>query len=653
MNAKELEEYFLKQLDNGRCHLSVAKGKASYKMKRGSFTTRDRMWDRHNLTFQYKEENRYLFGDGKVQAEIILDRDPWVKFHFHVDPGFNRFQLSFDGFADEHIYGCGEQYTAVDLKGKNVPIWVSEHQKVLLIAKKLLRWKIFGENPDHINPFKQQQTYCAVPSFISSKHYGFYCHEDSYGELEFKKERLIIKFREIPQSISLLTGDSIQEVAVKMCELVGIQPKIPDWVNDGLILAVQGGADVVRQKVKQAKEKGLKIAAIWSQDWSGNVVTSFGYQVYWNWEKSDSLYPDLPGLIQELKEQGIRFLGYINPYLKEDAPLYKEAKTRGFLVRRKNGEPYHIKSTTFDAGIVDLTNPLAYNWYKNIIKKNMIGIGLSGWMADFGEYLPTDAVVYGNRAEKLHNRWPSLWAKCCYDAVQESGVEDEIFYFNRAAYGHTIRYTSSMWNGDQHVDFSDEYGLGSLIPANIGLACSGVGITHSDIGGYTTVMFMKRNAELLKRWSEMNIFSPIYRTHEGNRPKENVQYDHPEVIDEFVQNTELFVKLKPYREKVYQEYYENHIPAIRPVFFEYEEEPFLTLNRQYLFGKDLMVAPVFRAGKEDIPVYLPNDDYIQLFTNQPMKKGQNTVKTPIGLPIAFYRKDSEFKELFESLKLSF
>ena len=649
MTEQELEDYFLKQLENGDCHLTVGKGVAKYSMKRGSFKTRNRNHDVHNLTFHYKEGNRYLFGDGKVQAEIILDRDPWVKFHFHVDPGFNRFKLSFKTFEEEHIYGCGEQYTAVDLKGKDVPIWVSEHQKVALILKKLLLWKFFGENPDRMSPFKQQQTYCAVPSFISSRHYGFYCHEDNYGVMRFQKDRVVIEFREIPQSISLLTGNSIQEVASKMCELVGIQPKLPDWVNDGLILAVQGGADVVRQKVKEAKEKGLKIAAIWSQDWSGNVVTSFGYQVYWNWEKSDSLYPDLPGLIKELNEQGIRFLGYINPYLKEEAPLYLVAKKRGFLVRRKNGEPYHIKSTTFNAGIVDLTNPLAYNWYKGIIKEDMIGIGLSGWMADFGEYLPTDAVVYGNVADKLHNRWPSLWAKCCYEAVKECGKEDEIFYFNRAAYGHTIRYTSSLWNGDQHVDFSDEYGFASLQPANVGLACSGVGITHSDIGGYTTVMFMKRSAELFKRWSEANIFTPVYRTHEGNRPKDNVQYDDPEVIDEFVKNTDLFVKLKPYREAVLNDYYENHIPAIRPLFFAYEDEESMVNKRQYMFGNDLIVAPCYRAKKESYEVYFPEEGYVQLFTGKAMPKGKSVVEAPLGLPLAFYKKDSKFKDLFESL----
>jgi alpha-glucosidase len=160
----------------------------------------------------------------------------------------------------------------------------------------------------------------------------------------------------------------------------------------------------------------------------------------------------------------VKFLGYINTFLKQDTVLYKEAEQKGFLVLNKEEKPYLIKSTTFWAGIVDLTDPEAYAWYKEIIKTNMIDLGLSGWMADFGEYLPTDAVIKGGSAEKFHNRWPTLWAKCNYEAIRERGKEKEVFIFSRAAYGHTTKYVNSMWNGDQHVDYSDEYGLGSVIP---------------------------------------------------------------------------------------------------------------------------------------------------------------------------------------------
>ncbi len=653
MNKQYLEDYFLAQLTNGGCYLSIGKGKAKYKMKRGSFETKDAIVDRHKLTFSFQDGNRYIFSDGKVQAEIIVDKSENIKLHFHVDPGYNRFTLRFKTFSDEKIYGCGEQYSALDLKGKDVPIWVSEHQQVMKIAKKQLRERLHGPNPDYQAPYKDHQTYCSTPSFMSSKGYAIYCHEDTYGFLSFKKEEILIKFRQVPQSISLICADSLLELSQKISKLVGLQPKVPSWVNDGVVLAIQGGSEVLLKKYEEAKKKGLKIAGIWCQDWCGNVVTSFGYQVYWNWKADETLYPNLKEIIKKLNSEGVRFLGYINTFLKEDAPMYLEAKQKGFLIRHKNGSVYHIKSTTFNAGIVDLTNPTARDWYKDIIRKNMIEYGLSGWMADFGEYLPTDSVCYGGESEKLHNRWPTMWAKCNFDAIAEEGKQDECFFFSRAAYGHTFQFTNSMWNGDQHVDFSDEYGLGSVIPATISLACSGAGVIHSDIGGYTTITAlypMKRNAELFNRWAEMNVFAPVYRTHEGNQPKNNVQYDDEQTFDEFIRTTNVFVALKPYREHLYQEYYETYTPMIRPLFFHFDEEEAYTNKKEYMFGADVLVSPVLRPGETKHRYYLPKGNWVQFFTNKEIPSGEGEIDSPMGLPIAFYRKDSKFKSLFESMQ---
>jgi len=430
---------------------------------------------------------------------------------------------------------------------------------------------------------------------------------------------------------------------------MGIAPEVPEWVNDGAILAMQGGTEVLKEKYHLAKEKGIKVAGLWAQDWCGHVVTSFGYQVYWNWKVDDELYKGLKEFIDELHHDGVKFLGYINTFLKRDAPLYNEAKAMNILVRKKDGTVYHVKSTTFDAGIVDLTNPTGYEWYKEVIKKNMIEFGLDGWMADFGEYLPTDSIVYGGRAETLHNKWPTFWAKCCYDAIHELHKEKDIFIFNRAAFGHTVQYTNSIWNGDNHVDWSDEYGIGSVIPASLSLACCGVGVTHSDIGGYTTVMFMKRNAELLRRWSEMNIFTPIYRTHEGNRPKDNVQFDDPEVIDEFAENSHIYYELKPYRLKLHKEYQEKGTPLIRPLFLHYDEEWCKVEQREFLLGKDILVAPVLRENQKEHEIRLPKGKWIQFFTEKEYTQGVHKIDSPLGLAIAFYNQESEERELFKEI----
>ncbi len=646
MNKEQLDSLFISSIENGGMYICLAQGKAKYKMSRGSFTTSDHIFDRHTLKCTKKEGDEFLFSDGKVECTLCLEHEENIKLRFKADQKYNRFTLRIPAFENEHIYGCGEQYTHFDLKGNKVEIWVSEHQQVLKIAKKFLREKIFGVNPDYKAKYKDHQTYYSSPGFMSSENYFVYCHEDAYGQLDFQKDQTLIKFRQVPQSISILTGDDPIDLVKRITKLVNIQPRLPDFIGNGAIIATQGGSDVMLEKYEAIKSSGCKVSAIWCQDWSGQIVTEFGSQVYWNWEVDNSLYHDLKEIIQKLNNEGVKFLGYINTFLKEDTPQYKFAVEHDYIVKKKDGSPYLVKSTTFNAGIVDLTNPEAYEWYKGVIKNNMIGLGLSGWMADFGEYLPTDSVVHGGDPEKLHNKWPTLWAKCNYDAIKECGKEGEIFIFSRAAYGHTVQYTNSMWNGDQHVDYSDEYGLGSVIPATLSMTCSGVGVNHSDIGGYTTVLHMKRDTELFRRWSEMNIFTPVFRCHEGNRPKSNVQFDNEEVKEEFIRNSNIFAALKPYRDDVLKEYYEDGIPCNRPLFFHYLEDECFTNQREFMFGSELVVAPVMRKNVTKHTVYLPEGEWVGLFNGEIYSGGRFEVDAPLGVIPAFYLKGCPHENLF-------
>ena len=96
-----------------------------------------------------------------------------------------------------------------------------------------------------------------------------------------------------------------------------------------------------------------------------------------------------------------------------------------------------------------------YEFTKGIIKENLIGIGMGGWMADFGEYLPVDCVLFsGEDPEKVHNRWPAIWAQLNKEVIAECGKTDEVFFFTRAGHTGTIASSAMMWTGDQHVDWS-------------------------------------------------------------------------------------------------------------------------------------------------------------------------------------------------------
>ena len=431
-----------------------------------------------------------------------------------------------------------------------------------------------------------------------------------------------------------------------MTELTGRQRPLPEWVYDGAILAVQGGTETVDKKISAALDVGARICGVWSQDWCGCRRTGFGYQVMWNWEWDRELYPGLDLRITAWRRHGVRFLGYINPFLALEGELYKAAAERDYCVKDREGKDYLVTITTFPAAMIDFTNPAAYAWYKEIIKTNMIGLGLGGWMADFGEYLPVDAVLHsGEDPALVHNRWPVIWARMNREAIEECGVQDDVFFFTRAGFAGTAAESPVMWTGDQHVDWSADDGLPSVIPAMLSLSMSGIGISHSDAGGYTTVMHMTRSKELLLRWEEACAFSPLYRFHEGNQPTRNVQFDaDAELMMQLVKTSAWHGALGPYLRELEAEAVQNGTPVTRPLFYHYDEPPAYTEKTEYLLGRDLLVAPVLEEGVESRAVYLPRDRWVRLFTGEEYDGGTHEVQAPVGRPPVFIRKDSPWFE---------
>ncbi len=634
----------------GKSTIEIGRGEARYRMKRGSFKTKDVFAVRKTLTYVGKEGDTHVFADADARLEIEHQKGVVDTLVFTCTPGYNRMTLTLESDPDECFYGCGEQFTRFNLKGTKVPIWVSEHHALKKLIGKFLRETLFGVKPGHRADHGRHQSYYAQPTFVSSKTYFIHCETDRYAEFTFAEQKTILSFRDMPKRIVFASADDHDALSTRLAGLLGKHPPLPDWTQKGAILASQGGWEKAEEKLKTAERNGIPVSAIWAQDWCGHVRTRFGYQVYWNWEADEGTYPEFKTVIAKWRRQNIRFLGYINTFLKEDAPLYREAVERDYLVRTESGEPYHVRSTTFNAGIVDLTCPDAFAWMKSLIKKNMIETGMAGWMADFGEYLPTDARIRGGDAEALHNVWPSLWARCNKEAILESGKADEVFFFSRAAHTDTIRETNTMWAGDQHVDFSDEYGLPSVIPAMLSMAMSGAGVSHSDIGGYTTIFHMRRGPELMMRWAEMNAFTPLFRTHEGNAPEKNCQFDDERVIAHFAKMARVFAALEPYRREVLKAYQTNATPVNRPLLYHFKDRFTRTEQRAFTLGADVLVYPVVRAGVSSHRITLPEGTWVHLFSGNVLKGGDHDIAAPLGTPSVFYRKDSRHRPLFETFK---
>jgi alpha-glucosidase len=647
-------------LDITKIKVFAGRGESAFTMKRGSFSCQNTITEKEEL---------FLVNQEQTEQHLVLtyadpSRQHQARFYFEAaeekavfsctdcSSNINRFWLSYPADAQEKIYGCTESYSKLNLKNEKVRIWVAEHQNAQRITKKIIRNTLLGKHPDHVLPFEQYESYYTQPTYVSSRCFYVHAFTKGYAEFDFTDPLQTTLFFTEKPSIQIEKASSFTQLSEKMGSLLGRQGELPDWLYDGVILGIQQGTNIVAQRIKEAQAHGLKVNGVWCQDWSGCRKTKFGYQVMWNWETDQELYPDLIEKIKTWKEEGIRFLGYINPFMAIEKNIYQEAHAKGYCVKDHNGDDYLVTITTFSAAMIDLTNPQAWEWYKNLIKKNMIGIGMSGWMADFGEYLPTDAVLYSHEDPyMIHNEWPALWAELNQEAVNETGMQDEVFFFTRAGYTGTVKYSPMMWTGDQHVDWSKDDGLPSVIPASLSLSMMGCGLSHSDIGGYTTIMNMTRSEELLMRWEEMNAFSPLMRSHEGNQPVRNVQYNSSQpLLEQMKKCSRVHAVLKPYLKACVHENSEHGTPVMRPLFYHYDEPKAYTEDTEYLLGRDILAAPVLKEKQTKRSVYLPEDIWIHVWTQKEYHGGTYEIEAPIGKPPVFIRRGyAKQKELLQEI----
>ncbi len=642
-----------------------------FKVNRGNFTIREKGRIEHTPTEAWVERS----SPSEFTQEVILRfrsietvelsfrlSDGYVKIEPKAfPPGTNRFIFSLPLGPKEHVYGCGEQYSRFDLRGSCVPLW-SEEQGVgrspFDPLTHYMNWK-------HGAGGHWYSTYFPQPTFITSEGLYFHAESRSYARFDFRPRlEAHLEFWELPPLFYIGVESSPRESIARLSSLLGRMSPLPDWTYNGMWLGVQGGQEAVEAKLHDALTAGVKVGALWVQDWEGRRITSFGKQLFWNWEYHREMYPDLPKYIEKLRDRNLRFLGYINTFLALEGPLYKEASAKNYCVKDAIGKDYLVYITTFPAAMVDFTNPDARSWIKRIIQQNMIGIGMSGWMADFGEYLPTDAVLAsGEQAELLHNPWPSIWAQINREAIEESGHLGDTVFFLRAGYAGTSRYGTAVWAGDQLVNFSRHDGLASVIPAALSLGVCGTAIHHSDIGGYTTLAWVKRTREVFQRWAEISAFTPIMRSHEGNRPDSNHQFNSDtETLSHLARMTRVFTALKPYHQALQEEHAATGLPLFRPLFLHYPEDPAVyTMQYQYLYGPDLLVSPVTKPRRRSWRVYLPKDTWVHLWTGTVFDATESSLKrknrglyaeveAPLGYPPVFYRKGSSWEGLFQGLR---
>lgn len=618
----------------------------SYEQSAGEIIFKGPFKDCENLNFEFK----FTLADDQLRFNAVTN-----------DPRFNHLTLDYQTNSEEHFYGFGEQFSYLDLKGKQVPVLTQEQG--IGRGEPILSFLVNLYSPGSAgNTFS---SYYAVPHYITDQRRSLFLENSEYSRFDLRNaERVSVNVFSNQMSGRILYGRSLLDLIEAFTVYSGRMKALPDWMNEGAILGLQGGTDRVRDLWYQLRDAETPIAGLWLQDWVGRRITlgGAGKQLWWNWELDKELYPDWNGLVEELESNNVRVLGYINPFLVDvsekgqfERNLYQEAKDLGYLVEQEDGTPYPITITDFDAGIVDLSNLSAREWLKDIIKENLIGSGLTGWMADFGEALPFEAHLdNGETGLTYHNKYPVEWAKLNAEAVAEMGMEDDIVFFMRSGFTKSPSYSSLFWLGDQAVTWDHYDGLKSSIIGLLNGGFSGLSLNHSDIGGYTSLTFagigLKRTELLLKRWMEANAFSAVYRTHEGLAPDANAQvYDNESTIEHFARFAKVYAALAPYRKTLMQDAQDKGHPVVRHPLLHYPNDEYFKVMDvnvfQFMLGEDFMVAPALFASTESREVYLPQGDWIHLWSGELISAPAGgvvfTAPAPLGEPPVYYRADSQ------------
>lgn len=582
---------------------------------------------------------------------------------------------------DSPVFGGGEQFSHAALDGHFVPLITAEQgvgrgDKPISTLINLVAPGASG------NSFS---TYAPMGTFIGkNKGYslaGLSCNfevdecEDErvfysslFSAFDLREpDRFFIWSYNYAASFILHKGETPLELVEKMTSDRRMRP-LPNWIGEGAILGIQGGTDVVRAKVKAAQEAGVPVVGVWLQDWQGQRRIDNSDRLWWNWVLNRERYPAWEELVADLKADGIQVMTYINPYLvdvAEELPgrrnLYAEAMEKGRLAGKyyfydlEDG-PAEIVSGSIKAGVVNLFEREDAEWYAGIITENLIGTGAMGFMADFGEAFPVSLAERwpDSLMVAMHNVYPNAWAGTVRQAIDAAPHGDQIVAFHRSGHTDSPRYATAFWAGDQLVNWGQHDGFKSAITAMMTGGISGMAYNHTDIGGYTTVVTpltnIRRSKELFQRWAEFAAFTPIFRTHEGNQPAMNHQFDSDaETLQHFGKMAKLFQCLHPYRQRLMAEHTATGAPLMRHPWLHYpDDERFHSMTyQQMMLGADIMVVPVSDPGKTHVSAYLPddgpNEKWEHFWTGKVYAKGDHAVPAPLGEPAFFVRPDSAVK----------
>jgi len=509
----------------------------------------------------------------------------------------------------ERLYGLGERFGRVELRGQVVENWVQDR---------------------HIDP-DRRTSHSPMPLLLSTRGHGLLL--DTNARVRFDvgasvRDAVRIRADSGVLRVWVIRAATLKGVVARAARLVGTPPLVPRW-GLGVWKTLIGGERRVLADLARLREAGVPLDAAWVYD-----LTEERSGVGWPWPihrgTPRGAYPEPRKLVDTLHRRGLKVLGYLNPFVVEGRHTFDEALEKDLLVSGENGEP-KLDTWRVSAGVrvrhgtVDLTHAPGRAWFGDRVRHAIGTLGLDGAMQDFGEGLPSGGRARGRlRTALAHNRYPVWYVDTVRRAAQQAKPNGTVF-FSRAGYLGTQATTTGRFTGDQERSWDASRGLPSALRAMLSGSLSGWPYWGPDIAGFTSAPdSVADETELWTRWAQLGALSPVMRDMLGDQARGTIDaLSSAETLAVFRAYARLHTALGPYLHRLARIAHERGLPIVRPLFLEHPNDARAAgIEDQYLLGPEVLVAPVLRPGVTERRVYLPAGRWTDYWTGRRLRGGR-------------------------------
>jgi alpha-D-xyloside xylohydrolase len=457
------------------------------------------------------------------------------------------------------------------------------------------------------------QAYKSVPFYLTNRGYGVLVNETGPVSFEVASEKVSrVQFSHPGESLEyfVIYGPTPKEILRKLTALTG-RPALPPAWSFGLWLTTSFTTSYDEATVTSFIE-GMK-----SRDLPLHV---FHFDCFWmrefdwcNFQWDPRTFPDPVGLLQRLHERGLKVCLWINPYIGQRSGLFAEAKQQGYLLKKADGSVWQTDLWQPGLGIVDFTNPGARAWFAAQLRR-LVEMGVDCFKTDFGERIPTDVVYHdGSDPVRMHNHYAVLYNETVFSLLEELRGKGDAMVFARSAHT-TAQKFPVHWGGDCHSTFES---MAESLRGGLSLGLCGFGFWSHDIGGFEGLP----PSEVYKRWVAFGLMSSHSRLHGSTSYRVPWNYND-EACDVLRFFTKLKCRLMPYLFGAAVEAHRDGVPVMRAMLVEFpDDRSCATLERQYMLGSSLLVAPVFTSDGS-VEYYLPEGRWTHLLSGEVQDGGR-------------------------------